>query len=48
MRLAVLRRDEVERALAQVGFSVEAVYGSYELTPYEDGAPRILYVARPV
>lgn len=47
MRLAVLRRGGVERSLIQAGFVVDALYGSHDLMPYEEGAPRALFVATP-
>jgi SAM-dependent methyltransferase len=45
MPLALLTRAEVALTLRQAGFVVEAVYGDFELTPYEAGAPRAVLVA---
>ncbi|HLZ23473.1 MAG TPA: class I SAM-dependent methyltransferase [Ktedonobacterales bacterium] len=45
MRLSVLRREQLERELAHAGFVINALYGSYDLAPYEEGAPRALFVA---
>ncbi|HLJ80668.1 MAG TPA: class I SAM-dependent methyltransferase [Ktedonobacterales bacterium] len=47
MRLAVLRRGQVERSLVHAGFVVDALYGSHDLAPYEEGAARAIFVARP-
>lgn len=47
MALAVLRRAQMERLLARAGFALDRLYGSYELAPYEKGAPRAIFVARP-
>lgn len=46
MTLALLSRGEVALALQQAGFSIEALYGAYDLTPYDDLSPRALFVAR--
>lgn len=45
---ALLSRGEVELALRYTGFTVTAVYGAYDLTPYEEGASRAILVARRV
>lgn len=45
MPLALLTRGEVDLTLRQAGFAVEAVYGDFELTSYEAGAPRAVFVA---
>lgn len=45
MTLALLTRNEVALTLAHAGFTVESVYGSYELEPYAPGAERIIFVA---
>ena len=46
MTLALLSHGEVALALRQAGFTIEALYGTYELTPYDDLSPRALFVAR--
>ncbi len=46
MTLALLSRGEVALALHHAGFSVEALYGTYELTSYDDLSPRALFLAR--
>ncbi|HEV2459631.1 MAG TPA: methyltransferase domain-containing protein [Ktedonobacterales bacterium] len=46
MPLALLSPGEVEVALLRAGFRVEAVYGGYDLVPYDDASPRILFDAR--
>ncbi|MFI5274841.1 MAG: class I SAM-dependent methyltransferase, partial [Ktedonobacterales bacterium] len=45
MTLALLSRGEVEVALLRAGFEVAAVYGDYDLTPYEEGSPRAIFDA---
>ncbi|MGH2514533.1 MAG: class I SAM-dependent methyltransferase [Ktedonobacterales bacterium] len=47
MRLAILQRGQMERSFARAGFVVHAIYGTYDLAPYEAGAPRALFVAKP-
>lgn len=47
MTLAVLRRQRMERLLAQAGFALDALYGGYDLAPYEQGMPRAIFVALP-
>ncbi len=44
--LRYLWRNEGELLLEKAGFEVEAVYGSYDLDPHEDGAPNLIFVAR--
>lgn len=46
MTLALLSRGEVTLALRQAGFTVEALYGGYDLTPSDDLSSRALFVAR--
>lgn len=41
-----LYRFEVQHLLAYVGFSVEAVYGDYDLEPYTSDSPQLIVVAR--
>jgi len=38
-------RGEIELLLAATGFAVTAIYGSYDLDPYDDESPRLLVVA---
>lgn len=45
MTLALLSYGEVETALLASGFMVAAVYGGYDLSPYEEGAPRAIFDA---
>lgn len=47
MTLAVLRRQRMERLLARAGFALDALYGSYDLAPYEAGMARAIFVALP-
>src|SRR5262249_1166371 len=46
MDLAMLTRGEVEMGLLHAGFALAESYGSYDLTPFEDGSPRLIAVAR--
>lgn len=46
MSLAMLSRGEVEVALLRAGYAIEAIYGGYELTPYDDGSARAIFDAR--
>lgn len=46
MALALLGQGEVEEELTRAGFAVAARYGSYDMRPWEDGAPRAIFVAR--
>lgn len=47
LRLRWFTRFELELLLDRGGWTVDEVYGDYELTPYGDGSDRILIVARP-
>lgn len=40
-------RYEVEHLLARAGFSLRAIYGSYDLDGYTNGSPRLIAVASP-
>ncbi|NNJ12253.1 class I SAM-dependent methyltransferase [Chloroflexales bacterium ZM16-3] len=40
-------RYEIEHLLARAGFSLRAVYGSYDLDEYVTGSPRLIVVASP-
>jgi SAM-dependent methyltransferase len=45
MDLRFAYRHEMAALLQQVGFDVDAVYGSYDLEPYESDSPIMLFVA---
>ncbi|NTW01525.1 MAG: class I SAM-dependent methyltransferase [Oscillochloris sp.] len=40
-------RYEIEHLLARAGFTLRAVYGSYDLDEYASGSPRMIIVASP-
>jgi SAM-dependent methyltransferase len=40
-------RFEMELLLRQAGFSLDHLYGDYELSDFGEGSPRMLFVARP-
>lgn len=40
-------RYEIEARLAQAGFAVENVFGSYEADPFAGGEEKMIFVARP-
>jgi len=44
-QMRFLFRNEVELLLRQAGFALEAVYGSYDLDPFEAGAEKMIVVA---
>lgn len=44
--LALLSRGEVALAVQQAGFSIEALYGGYDMAPADDAAGRTIVVAR--
>lgn len=46
MTLRWIYRYELEHLLARAGFAIDAIYGSYELDPYEAGSEQLLAVAR--
>lgn len=46
MSLALLSKGEVEVALEFAGFSVDEVYGGYDLSPWDETSARALFVAR--
>jgi SAM-dependent methyltransferase len=45
--LRFLFRNEVELLMRQAGFTIEAVYGSYDLDAYGAGAEKMIVVASP-
>jgi SAM-dependent methyltransferase len=44
--LRYLSAAELELLLPIAGLTVEAIYGSYDLEPYDTGSPRLIVVAR--
>jgi len=44
--LALLSRGEVILAAQHAGFSIEALYGAYDMSPADDAAGRLILVAR--
>jgi len=46
-QMRFLFRNEVELLLRLAGFELEAVYGSYDLEPYGEGAEKMIVVANP-
>jgi SAM-dependent methyltransferase len=44
-RLYLFERNETELLLEQAGFTVKDVYGNYDLSQYEHGSPRMIFVA---
>ena len=47
-QMRFLFRNEVELLLRQAGFALEAVYGSYDLDPFEVGVEKMIVVALPL
>lgn len=45
LTLALLSRGEVETALLAAGFTIEAVYGGYDLAPCEESTGRVIFDA---
>lgn len=46
MPLALLSRGEVALAAQHAGFTIEALYGGYDMAPADDSAGRVIVVAR--
>jgi SAM-dependent methyltransferase len=46
--LALLSRGEVTLAVRQAGFSIEALYGGYDMAPADDAAGRVIVMAQRV
>ncbi|MEW5959142.1 MAG: class I SAM-dependent methyltransferase [Chloroflexota bacterium] len=44
--LRFVYRFELELLLAMTGFTTAAIYGSYELEPFDSHSPRMIFVAR--
>lgn len=44
-RLYLFERGETELLLESAGFVVKEVYGDYDLSPYENESPRMIFVA---
>ncbi len=42
-----LHRFEAELLLDKAGYTLEQVYGSYDLDPFDSGSERMIFVARP-
>ncbi len=47
MTLRYVFRYELELLLQQTGYQLETLYSDYDLSPYQDGGPRMLAVATP-
>jgi hypothetical protein len=45
-RLRIVFRFEMELLLRLAGFGLEALYGSYQLEPFESNSERMIFVAR--
>jgi SAM-dependent methyltransferase len=45
LRLALLPREEVARAISAAGFTLQAIYGGYDGSDTVPDAPRLLFVA---
>ncbi len=43
-----LFRHELEHLLARAGFAIDALYGDYDRSPYDDDSPELIVVARPI
>ena len=43
--LYLFERNEVELLLEEAGFSINDVYGDYELSPFEHDSPRMIFIA---
>jgi ubiquinone/menaquinone biosynthesis C-methylase UbiE len=46
LRLRYFYRYEVEWLMLAAGYELEAVFGSYDLEPYDTGSPRLIWLAR--
>lgn len=46
MSLALCSKGEIEVALEHAGFSIVAVYGGYDLAPWDDASARAIFTAR--
>jgi SAM-dependent methyltransferase len=46
MSLALLSKGEVDVAIQFAGFSVDGVFGGYDLSPWDDASSRAIFVAR--
>ncbi|HEU5349705.1 MAG TPA: methyltransferase domain-containing protein [Ktedonobacterales bacterium] len=45
MSLAIVSKGEIEVALQHAGFVVDEVYGTYDLTPWDDASSRAIFLA---
>jgi SAM-dependent methyltransferase len=45
-RMRFVFRFEMELLLRMAGYSLEALYGSYDLAPFENGSEKMIFVAR--
>src|SRR5699024_4157042 len=46
LRMRYVFRDEMERLLADAGFTVEALYGWFDRRPFDDDSDEMVWVAR--
>ena len=44
-QLRYLTRGELELLIPAAGLALEALYGSYDLEPFQEGSPRLIAVA---
>lgn len=44
-QLYLFECNETELLLESAGFAVKEVYGGYDLSPYENGSPRMIFIA---
>jgi len=43
-----LFRYELEHLLARAGFAIDALYGDYDRSPYDDDSPELIVAARAI
>ncbi len=43
--LYLFERSETELLLEQAGFAIKDVYGNYDLSPFENSSPRMIFIA---
>jgi hypothetical protein len=46
LSLRFFYRFEMELLLKQAGFLVETIFGDYDMQPFGEGSPRMIFVAR--
>ena len=48
LKLRYVWRYEMEHLFARSGFEIEALYGDFSRSPFDDGSPEMVWVVRKI